>query len=112
MRRDRRIAPKAWLVGVLLAGSVSTQALSQWPRGTRPIAWKSAERVDKATVRANKDARAVLGKEGKRHTVVQLSKIPTRGEREAMEAAGVKVLNYLGNNAHFAKVDGGDRLGQ
>jgi len=49
---------------------------------------------------------AVLSAKGQRRKVVQFDRIPTGPERAALEASGVKLLRYVGDNAFFAHVQG------
>jgi len=73
------------------------------PEGIR---WRAGEAVGAAT--GQTDVGSVLRANSSRHTVVQLNEIPTAEKRAALEAAGVKLLRYLGTNAYFAKVTGSE----
>ncbi len=103
-------------LGLIL--SITSVSLAEPGRSPGPIRWKAAEAgllpPAPATTQPNAaeagDAASlnspavVLAAKGNRHKVIQFDRIPTAGERTAMEAGGVKLLRYLGTNAFFASV--------
>ncbi len=72
----------------------------------RRIRWRSGEVTPEPKVRADLYER-LRAQEG-RHAVVHLEEIPTAEERAALGSSGVKLLRYLGGNAYFAKIEGGE----
>lgn len=74
----------------------------------QPIAWRSAADVFvvKAPVDAARDARQLLAGEQSRRVIVRFDRPVSHAEREAMSAAGMRLLASLGSNAFFAHLDG------
>ncbi|MFH1266657.1 MAG: S8 family serine peptidase, partial [Planctomycetota bacterium] len=52
---------------------------------------------------------AVLSAEQGRHVIVQFAALPGPDTRAHLQVAGVRLLQYLGDNAYFARLTGDDR---
>ena len=110
-------------IGSRLGGLVVliTAAWALSPAGAEPAGGPSAIRwrADQPTPPAllGTAPAAVLGPgpgasptTSRRHVVLQLARIPTRTERQDLEAAGIRLLRYLGANAYFASVAPGQSV--
>ena len=73
--------------------------------GPESISWKTPGNAASAT--GATDAAITLGAGGTRHVVVQFSHPITSETRKPLNAAGVRLLHYLGADAYFAQVTGG-----
>ncbi|MBN1343477.1 MAG: S8 family serine peptidase [Phycisphaerae bacterium] len=76
-------------------------------QGIDVIRWKAGDLAKAGPEETNPDV--VLAVPGDRHVVVRLAAIPSAQEREAMAAEGIQLLRYLGDNAFFARISGGEK---
>ena len=94
----------AVVAGTLGMFCVTLPAVAQNENGAGAIRWKAGGLSSAAP--AATDPATVLAVPADRHVVVQLSRIATSTQRNDLEAAGIRLLRYLGSNAYFAKVSG------
>lgn len=91
----------AKMVGAVVLGvAVAAQAEIRFQTGTVEIAQKRPQELEAAM---NQLAAAP----DRRHVVVQFSGPLAENERQGLENAGLKLLNYLGGNAYFAALSPG-----
>ncbi|MBN1345701.1 MAG: S8 family serine peptidase [Phycisphaerae bacterium] len=104
--RSILVSARKRTASILLISCLGLAALPQPVAGQEAIRWKN----DQAVTPAQPDAAAgsLSTQPADRHVVIQLNHIPTAAERTAMEAGGIRLLRYLGSNAYFAKVPGGE----
>lgn len=110
MRRSQNPVPTFLaLVGVVwgvlpaLAGDGPSPEAIRWrTRALAPPAAAEGKHSNRLDARGRGDS-----VEAGEHVVVQLDRTPTRADRRVLEAAGVRLLRYLGTNAYFARLAAG-----
>ncbi len=93
----RGLALGACLLGLTVAAAAPGQ-----------VRWRSAEPTDLADMDGAEVARRVVELAGPgegRHIIVRLPGPATAGERALLDAAGLRLLGYLGDGAYFAFAD-------
>ncbi|HID63743.1 MAG TPA: peptidase S8, partial [Anaerolineae bacterium] len=93
-------------LGLLLAVILLTvtPASAQEPDQDFTILLKSRQFVPAPGMDKAVAAQLSASSTGRSHVLIQFDHIPTAGEREALEGAGVKLLAYVPHNAWFASV--------
>lgn len=95
----------AWLMGWTLPAYAE--------RGPGAIRWKVHSAASSNSAASSKAATPdvktsvdVLTIANERHMVVQFKHLPGTAERARLQASGMQLLRYLGDNAYFARVNG------
>jgi hypothetical protein len=99
---------RAWIVALCLAGVVSPVDAQVAGHEASRIRWRSGEVATtlKAPQEAVADLAALSGNRAdQKHLVVQFDGPVTDAKRAELRAAGLSLLNYVGDNAYFAAFD-------